>query len=40
LETLAQTLRGKANLLGFEGDFLMLAQKYVGQSGDIFDSFA
>jgi hypothetical protein len=39
LETLRQTLTGNANLLGFESDFLMLAQKYAGQSGDIFDSF-
>ncbi len=39
LETLAQSLRGEANLLGFESDFLMLVQKYAGQSGDLFDSF-
>lgn len=39
LETLAQTLRGQGNLLGFETDFLMLAQKYVGQSDNVFDSF-
>ncbi len=39
LEALGQTIRGQGNVLGFESDFLMLAQKYVGQSGDIFDSF-
>jgi len=39
LETLRQTIRGQANLLGFESDFLMLVQKFAGQSGDIFDSF-
>jgi hypothetical protein len=39
LETLGQTIRTGGNLLGFESDFLMLAQKYVGQSGTTFDSF-
>jgi hypothetical protein len=39
LETLAQSIRGEANLLGFEDDFLMLVQKFTGQSEDIFDSF-
>lgn len=39
LEALGQTLQGQGNVLGFESDFLMLAQKYAGQSGDIFDSF-
>ncbi|MCK4565013.1 MAG: hypothetical protein KAU94_10120, partial [Verrucomicrobia bacterium] len=39
LEILAQSIRGEANLLGFEGDFLMLVQKFAGQSVDIFDSF-
>lgn len=39
LEAAGQGIRARANLLGFESDFLMLAQKYVGQTGDIFDSF-
>jgi len=39
LETLAQSIRGQINLLGFEDDFLMLIQKFAGQSEDIFDSF-
>jgi hypothetical protein len=39
LETMAQSIRGGANPLGFESDFLMLVQKFAGQSGDIFDSF-
>ena len=39
LETLRQTMRGQANFLGFESDFMMLVQKFAGQSGDIFDSF-
>ena len=39
LEALRQTLRQQANMLGFESDFLMLVQKFAGQSGDTFDSF-
>jgi hypothetical protein len=39
LETMRQSLLAGANLLGFEGDFLMLVQKFVGQSGNVFDSF-
>lgn len=39
LETLAQSIRGGYSLLGFEDDFLMLVQKFAGQSEDIFDSF-
>lgn len=39
LETLRQSIRGRANLLGFESDFLMLVQKFAGQAEDIFDSF-
>jgi hypothetical protein len=39
LDNLKQTLIGGSNLLGFEDDFLMLIQKFAGQSEDIFDSF-
>ena len=39
LEAMRQSIRGGAGLLGFSGDFLMLVQKFAGQSGDIFDSF-
>lgn len=39
LETLAQSIRSGSRLLGFEDDFLMLVQKFAGQSEDVFDSF-
>ena len=39
LGTMRQSIRGGAGLLGFESDFLMLVQKFAGQSGDLFDSF-
>lgn len=39
LERLKQNLVGKSNPLGFESDFLMLAQKFAGGSEDVFDSF-
>ncbi|WP_168433429.1 hypothetical protein [Pontiella sulfatireligans] len=39
LESLAQSIRSGSSLLGFEDDFLMLVQKFTGQSADIFDSF-
>lgn len=32
-------IRGEANSLGFSPDFLMLVQKFQGQSGDLFDSY-
>lgn len=39
LQALGQSIRGNAHPLGFSADFLMLVQKFAGQSGDIFDSF-
>jgi hypothetical protein len=39
LLTTRDFLRGDANLLGFDPSFLMLVQKYQGQSGDVFDSY-
>ncbi|MFO1478388.1 MAG: hypothetical protein U1F98_17280 [Verrucomicrobiota bacterium] len=39
LDALAQNLRGGSGPLGFADDFLMLVQKFAGQSGDVFDSF-
>ena len=39
LATVEQSLTGRANLLGFDRDFLMHVQKFTGQSGDVFDSY-
>ncbi len=39
LQTLEQTLAGRANVLGFADDFMMYVQKFAGQSGDMFDSY-
>ncbi|VGO17933.1 hypothetical protein PDESU_06535 [Pontiella desulfatans] len=39
LEALAQSIRDGSGPLGFEDDFLMLVQKFAGQSEDVFDSF-
>jgi hypothetical protein len=39
LAELQQMFKGNQNPLGFEGDFLMLVQKFQGQNADIFDSF-
>jgi hypothetical protein len=39
LETMRQTILSGVGLLGFASDFLMLMQKFAGQSGYIFNSF-
>ncbi len=39
LSTTRSFLVGQVNPLGFEDDFLMLVQKFQGQSDDIFDSY-
>jgi hypothetical protein len=39
LHVVRQDIARNANSLGFESDFLMLVQKFAGQSGDAFDSY-
>lgn len=39
LSSIQQAIVGEGNLLGFQRDFLMLVQKFAGQTSDIFDSY-